>query len=229
MEKSRQGGQAGYLTTLVTGESTSTRLGSVEGCDGASQETRRRRRSCWEWFTTWWLPEVLGILGSLLSQGAAIVILMRMENQPLTNWSFFISLNATIAIATTAAKSFMLLTVASCLDEWKWLHFSQKRRKVRDMDSFDWASRGPLGSLFFMFRMPLRIPAIGALVIVLALAVDTFAQQLISLDTVSVPSSNSSAALGLAQNYTSGAERALDGLASSYPYSTSIPHRCLPQ
>ncbi|KAL6712191.1 hypothetical protein ACN47E_000068 [Coniothyrium glycines] len=63
--------------------------------------------------------------------------------------------------------------------KWNWFHNS---RAMWDFEIFDKASRGPLGALMLLFRTRGRsLAALGALLIVLLLAIDTFFQQVVSL------------------------------------------------
>ncbi len=145
----------------------------------ASQPRFERRRT-WH---SWWFREIIAVVASFLFQGAAIIILIFMSEKPLARWTFFIGLNATIAIFSTATKATLLLAVAACISQWKWLHFKGKRRPVRDFDVYDEASRGSLGSLLFLGHFRWNMGTLGSVITILALAFEPFTQQVITLNT----------------------------------------------
>jgi hypothetical protein len=152
-----------------------------------------------------WLLESLSIISSILCQGAIIGVLISMHNKPLTDWNGLVSLNTTVAILTTASKSLFLLPVAECISQSKWHHFCRPRRMF-DFDIFDNASRGPLGSFVFLFRKQtvFTFTSIGALVTLLALAVDPFAQQVLSFQQRSVSVGLKTASFGYSSTYDNG-------------------------
>jgi hypothetical protein len=191
---------AGSMTDDGRQSRQPTSLEQVSATKNSNDATSERRR----WSGDWWINEITAILFSFIFQGAAVIILLSMSGNPLSRWTFFISLNATIAIFTTAAKATLLLSVTACISQWKWLHFKAAPAMLRDMDIYDEASRGSLGSLSLLLRIRWGIPAIGAIITILALGVDAFTQQVIELDTRQVPSANSSATIAFAHSYVSG-------------------------
>ncbi|ORY69038.1 uncharacterized protein BCR38DRAFT_472446 [Pseudomassariella vexata] len=154
-----------------------------------------------------WIWEALSVTASFGCMVAVMVILIKMQEQPLSDWAFFISLNATIAIFITAAKSMLLLSVAACISQCKWTHFKASARKLHELDLFEEASRGPLGSLVLLFRVRWRlgVATLGGLATILALGIDAFAQQVVTLYSRDVPSDDGNATFGLSHFYDSGA------------------------
>ncbi|KAK3995202.1 hypothetical protein QBC44DRAFT_29477 [Cladorrhinum sp. PSN332] len=133
--------------------------------------------------TSWgWTLEVLSIVGSVGWMTGVVAILGTMRDRPLSDWTFFLSLPATLAIFATAAKLTAAIAVSACISQYKWIHFKKAPRRLVDLDLFDSASRGPLGSLILLCRRPKGLASIGALVTILALALDVFVQQVIKLD-----------------------------------------------
>lgn len=62
--------------------------------------------------------------------------------------------------------------------KWNWFH---KSRAIWDFEIFDKASRGPWGAVMLLFRTKGRsLAALGALLILLLLAIDTFLQQVVN-------------------------------------------------
>ncbi|KAB5531314.1 hypothetical protein GE09DRAFT_1064040 [Coniochaeta sp. 2T2.1] len=135
-----------------------------------------------------------------------------MSDKELERWNGTITLNSTIAIFTTAAKSTLLIAVAGCVSQWKWFHFKEEARPLRDLELYDEASRGSLGSVEFLFRLRWGVPALGAIITILALGIDTFSQQIIALDTRPVPIQNNTVAtLAYAHTYRTDANTSAFG------------------
>jgi hypothetical protein len=120
-----------------------------------------------------------------------------MNGKPMTLWKSRISLNAIVSVFATISKSALLVPVTACVSQLKWLHFENKARFLEEMDTFDRSSRGPLGALELIAKINLRAPAasIGAVIILLALAIDPFTQQILEFPVRTIPNSlgNSSA------------------------------------
>tara|TARA_R110002003_G_scaffold25_7_gene1182 strand:- start:578 stop:1042 length:465 start_codon:yes stop_codon:yes gene_type:complete len=131
-----------------------------------------------------------------------------MHSKPLDRWTLDISLNATIAIFITAAKSLALLVIGACIAQSKWIRFMTSPRKLTEFDLFENASRGPLGSLMLLLQVRWHsgFASVGAILTILALGVDTFAQQVIRLDTRNVEIVDGGASFSISHNYTGGAK-----------------------
>ncbi|KAJ0423352.1 hypothetical protein BJY00DRAFT_310477 [Aspergillus carlsbadensis] len=79
------------------------------------------------------------------------------------------------------------------------------RHQLRDMQLFDDASRGPLGSLLILFRYKSwSLVSLGALITVLSLAFDPFMQQLLSYPLREAPSVTALASLQQCTTYDPG-------------------------
>lgn len=172
-----------------------------------------------------WLWEVLAAIVSVAGMGAVIVILWRMQEQPLSHWTFPININSTVAAFITAVKSLALLVVASCLGQTKWRHFGARPSKLGDFDIFDDASRGPWGSLRLLWCLRTRwgLGVLGALVTIGAVSVDALSQQVIQLDTRTEFVDSDQANFWVAHSYRGGA-RGRPGIVSlSNPQRSSLP------
>lgn len=163
-----------------------------------------------------WIWEILSLLACFGCLAAVVVILVMMKDQPLKKWTFFMSLNATVALIITASKAAAMFAVGSCIAQSKWFHFTKSPRKLRDLDLFEEASRGPLGALNLLFFTKLRVGlgvALGALATVLALGVDTFGQLVVDVSgTRPVEVNDGQARFGYTHIYDSGVQmRATNG------------------
>jgi hypothetical protein len=135
-----------------------------------------------------WKWEALSAAVCLLCQAALVSILQSMDQKPLSRWTAPVSLNAAVSILTTASKSLLLLVVAECISQAKWRLFTKPQRLL-DFDVFDNASRGPFGSLKVLLkrRFYLNWVFLGACITILSLAIDPFAQQVLSMSQRAVP------------------------------------------
>ncbi|KAL2012473.1 hypothetical protein VTN00DRAFT_5191 [Thermoascus crustaceus] len=132
-----------------------------------------------------WTTEVIASIVAIVSFAVEIWVLRRYEGQPQTAWPYStITLNGFVALLSTITRSSLMLVVASALSQGKWLHFArQKKQKLRDLHLFDQASRGVWGSLELLCRlMPVHLASLGALLVILGIAMDTISQQLLSVD-----------------------------------------------
>ena len=112
----------------------------------------------------------------------AILVVFNGRQRSIWGDPYGISPNTAIAIFSTLAKTSMLFAIAHGMGHLKWIYFERREHKVSDLQVFDDASRGPLGSLLLLGQIRWRasIAAIGALVTVLMLAFDPFSQQILA-------------------------------------------------
>lgn len=163
--------------------------------------TAEKRRTTWPVFK--WSWEVIALLLSIGCQAALIVILRRMSDRPLYEWTAMISLNAMISIITLCSRFLLLFPVEAAISQLKWLHLRRPQRTL-DFELFDQATRGPIGALQLLVRRPLHMASAGCLVIIFASVMAPFIQQTVSYETRAVSSGNSSASFGYAYEYNTG-------------------------
>ncbi|KAF2628866.1 hypothetical protein BU25DRAFT_390852 [Macroventuria anomochaeta] len=132
-------------------------------------------------FGWWW--EFGAIVLALLSTSAIIALVTMIDNQPISSWSLFIQPASLVAILSTIAKSALLLPIAVCLSQLKWNHF-ERPADLAHMQLFDDASRGPWGSLVFLWktRGVAWLAGVGALITVLMTMFESFTQQAIHFE-----------------------------------------------
>ncbi|KAK3299163.1 uncharacterized protein B0H64DRAFT_316859 [Chaetomium fimeti] len=142
---------------------------------------------------------------SLACMAAIVAILVTTKDRPLSEWDFYFSIPATLAFLGLIAKSTAAIGVGACISQYKWLYFKRKPRKLTDLDLLEEASRGPLGSLILLARRPMGLASIGAIVTLLAMAVEVFVQQMVQFNPRDVVFDDGKAVLGLAHTYNGGA------------------------
>jgi hypothetical protein len=97
----------------------------------------------------------------------------------------------------------MLMVVGQALGQLKWQHFENRPRRLIDFEIFDSASRGPWGALDLLYHIHWRALAgsTGAIITVLAVAMDPFAQQVIQFNTRLVTARNETSVISAARAY----------------------------
>lgn len=120
--------------------------------------------------------------------------------------------NTLISILATLNRSSLLLYVTQGIAQSKWPYFQRKEHRLSDLQAFDDASRGPLGSLCLLWSINIKVSPIstrphgkvlttmqavsacfGAIVVMLALLMEPFTQQIIvpySKDTATTESAS---------------------------------------
>ena len=97
-------------------------------------------------FTDWWLWEVLAVLFSLGTFSALVTILIVYDGHSIAHLPQRLSLNAIISILSTISRTTLMFSVSATLSQFKWLSFSGRTRQLKNLQLYDDASRGPLGS-----------------------------------------------------------------------------------
>lgn len=166
--------------------------------------------------STWWI-EIITMSISFCCIAVLICILVRFQNRLLTEWSFFISINATVAVAITAARATLLAAISVCLSQEKWTRFTKRTHRLQDFAIIDIASRGPLGSLQMLYKTSWGFASISAIVVILSLLTDTFVQQVVQLEPGIIYSyKEGSATFGYAHGYKSYKSYKYESLGSKF-------------
>ncbi|KAF1829796.1 hypothetical protein BDW02DRAFT_509094 [Decorospora gaudefroyi] len=125
-----------------------------------------------------WLFELVSLFVSAACMITIIWIYIRIKDQPLSQYNPFLTWINVLGKVSSAA---LIVPTSEALGQlkWNWFHNS---RAMWDFEIFDKASRGPLGALMLLYRTKGRsLAALGAVLIVLMLAIDTFFQQVVDL------------------------------------------------
>ncbi|KAF2011396.1 hypothetical protein BU24DRAFT_280276 [Aaosphaeria arxii CBS 175.79] len=131
-----------------------------------------------------WLLETISWAISALCMAGIVIVLFRLQNRNSDEWplgNYGITLNTYVAILSRIASAALLLPVSEALGQLKWSWFFQgESKKMWDFEIFDNASRGPWGSFQLLLRTKGRkLAALGACIVLLALALDPFFQQVV--------------------------------------------------
>lgn len=123
-----------------------------------------------------WLLEFSSWILSALCMGAIVTIYFRVDGKLMGDHT--LALNCANALGKVASAA-LIVPTSEALGQlkWNWFHSS---KAIWDFEIFDKASRGPWGAALLLYRTKGRsLAALGALLIVLLLGVDTFFQQVV--------------------------------------------------
>jgi hypothetical protein len=128
-----------------------------------------------------WRWDVLGLIFACALLATDIAILARYNGSSLTEWHANISINTIISTISTVAMFTLMNPLGAAVGQCKWLLFRQQKRPLSHLSHLDGASRGPYGSIKLFGRRKKYgvLPAVGALLMIVSLAVNPFMQQLI--------------------------------------------------
>ncbi|ORY10632.1 hypothetical protein BCR34DRAFT_485302 [Clohesyomyces aquaticus] len=145
----------------------------------------------------WWMFEILSLIVSAGALLAIFFLLASLQDKPQPSWAsggnqcvegndtvlcrtVGISVNAVISWLGTIARICLLVPVSNGIGQLKWSWFNGRAGYVKDMGTFDEASRGILGSLRLIWRLKARYAAtLGALGMIFSVAFDPFVQNLV--------------------------------------------------
>lgn len=173
-----------------------------------------------------WLWEVLGLLLSLANIIAIAIVLVLLNNKALSSWKMPIRPNALVSVFASISKSALILPITECISQFKWLYYSKSERRLQELQFFDDASRGPLGSLLFLWHFKAKpgvmVTCCACVIMITALAVDPFTQQIIDYPLRSVPfGDNSTATTPASRIYNTGLDR-IDGIGVGKTFNLKL-------
>ncbi|KAI0115727.1 hypothetical protein GGR51DRAFT_501882 [Nemania sp. FL0031] len=133
-----------------------------------------------------WGAEAYGAGLALISLAAIIAIIASYEGKTFPQWPAHITINALIGIFTVLMKAGLGLLLSEGISQLKWQWFRNKPRCLIDIDDFDEASRGALGSTSFLFKLwkweaANNIAKFAAFLTILVAVVDPFSQQIVGI------------------------------------------------
>ncbi|KAE8396437.1 hypothetical protein BDV23DRAFT_168242 [Aspergillus alliaceus] len=128
----------------------------------------------------YWVWEITSCVGALVALFAIIGVLLEYNGKSIPDWPYGITVNSVLSWIVQVFNACVLGAVSKCISQFKWIHLSKADRPLSDIDHYDSASRGPLGSITFIWRSKLRqLACLGALITILAVCVGPFTQQMV--------------------------------------------------
>lgn len=129
-----------------------------------------------------WKSEIAATIISVVFLLALVGTLLHLNHNPLPGWS----LNSLISLYSVIFKSCMVYVVASAIAQRQWAWF-KKERLLHDVVLYDEA-QDFLGAIRWLFlkRFSEPLTALGAMIILVAVLIDPFIQQLIQYNNCSI-------------------------------------------
>ncbi|KAH9906936.1 hypothetical protein F4778DRAFT_604590 [Xylariomycetidae sp. FL2044] len=134
-----------------------------------------------------WIWELCGVFVSICLLAAIYALLGSFNGKWTSSWKLPINLTTVVALISTANRATLMGIAAAIISQAKWGWFwnsdsnpARRARPLADLQAFENASRGPLGSLLLV-RTVLRKPDILLILVVgmLSIAMSPFSQQAI--------------------------------------------------
>ncbi|XP_014551439.1 hypothetical protein COCVIDRAFT_42252 [Bipolaris victoriae FI3] len=145
----------------------------------ASAEAYFRKLNLRDWY---W--DFIAAIFSIACVIAVIVIVRKYQGKSLSSWHFYhnITLNTLVALLSTLSRTALIVPVASCISQLKWIHLVSSLRPLHEYQILDEASRGPWGSLTLIFTLHFKtkLATWDALITIVSLTMGPPSQQLLS-------------------------------------------------
>jgi hypothetical protein len=103
-----------------------------------------------------WAWELLAWTTSFASMVTIVGILLATQNKALPEWDHQINLSTLLSVFAQISSTALLVPASGCISQLKWLWFVGRSRTLSDFDTFDEASRGPLSSLWLIWKTRAR-------------------------------------------------------------------------
>jgi len=101
--------------------------------------------------------EIIGLVGSGLALVSIAVVMKYFDGKELPNWhtwgDFRFTINSLLAIIYTVGLTCAMIPISGGLSQLKYIWFVEKDRSLADLDTFDAATRGKLGSAKLLWRL----------------------------------------------------------------------------
>ncbi|PKY05453.1 hypothetical protein P168DRAFT_233986 [Aspergillus campestris IBT 28561] len=133
-----------------------------------------------------WSLEIVNGGIALASFASIVAVLAWYDGRPMPDWPEGITLNAILSVLTSIMKAAMVLIITEALSQLKWSWFNQ-RKQLSDLAVLDAASRGTPGAILVLTRfMPKHLVSLGCFVLVIAVAIAPFVQQIVAIQSRAV-------------------------------------------
>ncbi|CAH0045092.1 unnamed protein product [Clonostachys solani] len=152
-----------------------------------SEEPSGSKKGCL-WGSSPWAFEIIGLVLAAAQFFAMFGVLVHFDGKE-PNTSSIITPNTIVSILSTGSKAALLSAAAGCIGQANWVLFAGQPRRLYDFELVSDASRGPLGSIQLLLSRKFRggvLVRLGAVITILTIAMDPFAQQLVQLQNLQV-------------------------------------------
>ncbi|KAK8137285.1 hypothetical protein PG984_005225 [Apiospora sp. TS-2023a] len=163
-----------------------------------------------------WKAEIVILVASCGLISSIVVLLLHYRGQPYPQWRVGINMSTLVSVQSTLLRAFTVTALSEILGQLKWSWFQGPRgRPLADLEHFDKASRGPLGALQLLFRVP-RSPLglLASVAMIASMAIGPFTQQALKAVGCERPVPGAQVSVPVA-NYVFGNEPLGDGYPAS--------------
>lgn len=145
----------------------------------------------------YWWKEFVACFLIVAAVAATIGTLYPYQGKPLPQWPYAIKVNALLSAYMVVLKAAATFLLAEGIAQQKWRWFDQSPQPLYDYAIHDDATRGPFGAVLLLCRVPIRHlwHWLGCLMILLALFVDPFTQQVLHYSECNVLDQNGVASI----------------------------------
>ncbi|KAI9776888.1 MAG: hypothetical protein M1839_009336 [Geoglossum umbratile] len=138
-----------------------------------SRAFRRRRGIA----LTRWNWEISSLLVAIALLISIFATLAKYNGEKQPAWRYDINLNSLIAVLSTVLRAMVVVIVTEVISQLKWAWY-QLPRRLRDLDMFDQASRGPWGSILLLVATrEIHLAILGCCIYLVSFAIGPFTQQ----------------------------------------------------
>ena len=173
-----------------------------ETASPATKESHTRESFDWSGSWVW---EIGGSVLGVISLALLVAFLTKINGTAYDRWQYSISPNTVVSVITTIGKAAILVPVSACLSQLKWNRYRRANR-LSDLQALDEASRGAWGSIALFWSIRPCLATMGAVLTVLAVAIDPFSQQIIAIHSRNALASNGTAYVQMARGYNLNAD-----------------------
>lgn len=165
------------LTTLTEEHSDTLSLKKNPSIQSSASPRTSLQRSIF----LWWLEAACCIL-IICGLVGIIVALSALNNQPLPQWPYGLTVNTFVAAFSVLIKAASGLVLAEGISHIKWTALRTPQPLFK-FEVYDEASRGPWGALTLLWHdFGATVSSLGACIIILTLFLEPFSQQIVSFE-----------------------------------------------
>lgn len=124
---------------------------SIDIGSPAEEKHQSKLKSCLTWLDRYSLFELLCVALSAAALVTIVAALQIFDGKQQPQWR--ISLNTTVSFLTIFAKFGVVGLLGNGLGQLKWIWFSDQSRNLKDVETFDYASRG---EVWANCRLPIK-------------------------------------------------------------------------
>lgn len=154
-----------------------------------------------------WSPEAAWCLLTIGVFIGLVVVLAQHDGKKIPEWPLGLTLNTVVALLATMCRFMTFIPVSEGISQLKWNWFTAKTRPLKDLYSFDQASRGPWGAIILISRLRGRFISLGTMasfVMISGLVTSFLTQSAVSYSTRLVSDTHDGVVARSAHNYPYG-------------------------